>query len=357
MKTVTYLRRHYLPFSQTFIYDEITHIKNLRKGIVTYLLEDDISEFPFPKEDMHFLEEWSPAGFDKYFDEKKTFHTDLFHAEFGFDAIPLVFSYRFRDVPLVVSFRGFDISVLAKGNPGVYRKIFTRAQAVLVRSEAMKKEIVDLGCPGNKVLVHHSGIDTERFNFVEREYQNIKNILSIGRFVDKKGLRYGIRALAKFMKKYPYIKYYIYGDGPLRDSLEIEIENSDVCERVYLGGRLYRREIPSKLYNADIFLLPSITSCNGDHEGIPVALMEAMSTGLPIISTKSAGIPELVEDGVSGFLAEERDIDGLYDNLCFLMENPDLCYYMGKNGRKKIEKDYNINIQTELLEQIYFSLT
>ena len=105
--------------------------------------------------------------------------------------------------------------------------------------------------------------------------------------------------------------------------------------------------------NSHIFILPSITSANGDKEGIPNVLKEAQATGMPVISTYHAGIPELVLNGRSGYLVKERDTNGLSERLIHLIENPDLWFEFGKIGRKHVEEQFNLHKQIMKLEKIY----
>jgi colanic acid/amylovoran biosynthesis glycosyltransferase len=108
-------------------------------------------------------------------------------------------------------------------------------------------------------------------------------------------------------------------------------------------------QVVEVLRRASIFLAPSVTSADGDQEGIPVALMEAMSSGVPVVATEHSGIPELVEDGISGFLAPERDAGTLAVRLGQLIEHPELWPSMGEAGRRRVEADYDIEVLNDRL--------
>ena len=110
------------------------------------------------------------------------------------------------------------------------------------------------------------------------------------------------------------------------------------------------------LSNSDILLAPSITAHDKDQEGIPVVLMETMAMGLPIISTLHSGIPELVQDGISGYLVPERDVDALAEKLNYLIEHPELWSEMGKAGRAFVEENFNIDKLNDRLVEIFQSL-
>ena len=145
------------------------------------------------------------------------------------------------------------------------------------------------------------------------------------------------------------------GDGSLKEGLQQLILQLGVDNIVTLVGWKNQQEVIEIIKNSDIMLAPSVTSRNGDREGIPVVLMETMAMGLPIISTVHSGIPELIENGVSGFLVPERDVDALAEKLNYLVENPDIWRNMGAAGRGFVEEYYNIDKLNDKLVEIYTS--
>ena len=134
------------------------------------------------------------------------------------------------------------------------------------------------------------------------------------------------------------------------------IQELNVGNLVKLLGWKQKTEVIDILNNSHILLAPSITAKNGDREGIPVALMEAMAMGLPVISSLHSGIPELVTDGISGFLIPERDVEGIAAKLNFLIEHPEMWSQMGKAGRAIVEANYDINKLNHRLLEIYQEL-
>lgn len=254
------------------------------------------------------------------------------------------------------TFHGWDMTELIhKNGKNVYSYLFKNGDLFLPVSEYWKNKLLDLGCPSNKISVHHMGIDCQKFlysckqdNFNE-EYK--VKIISIARLVEKKGIEYAIRAIQEVSKDNINFEYNIIGDGPLRFHLENTIEILGVGKFVKILGTLPQNEVISALINADLMLAPSVTSSSGDQEGIPVVLMEAMATGLPIISTFHSGIPELVEDEISGFLVPEKDIHNLAEKINYLINNPSEWSLMGHSGRKQIEISYNIsNLNNALVD-------
>ena len=257
---------------------------------------------------------------------------------------------------VITAFHGYDLSsYIGKNGNRVYEKLFKKGDLFLPISRRWKKKLINLGCPKGKILVHRMGIDVGRLGFLQRKIRkNGKiNILSVARLVEKKGMHYGIETVAKIVKRYPFVQYEIAGDGPLKRDLVGLINKLDINENVKLLGWKQQNEISELMSHADILLAPSVTGKEGDQEGIPVVLMEAMARGLPVISTYHSGIPELVQDGKSGFLVHERDVDGLAEKLEHLITHPEMRDQMGAEGRKYVEENYNIDKLNDRLVEIY----
>lgn len=260
---------------------------------------------------------------------------------------------------LVTSFRGYDISCeLKKHGDKFYNELFAGGEFFLTNCEYFRRRLVSLGCDEKKVLVHASGIDCDRFFFARKHGrpQGPIRVVTTGRLVEKKGIEYGIRAIAKLAKAYPDIEYTIIGDGPLRDHLKRLTRTLAVNGRVRLLGERDQSEIIHILANSHIFVGPSVTARNGDEDAPINTLKEAMATGLPVIGTRHGGISELIQDGVSGFLAPERDAEAIAAKLAYLIEHPHAGAEMGRAGRRFIEEHYNLSSLNDQLVQIYRSL-
>jgi colanic acid/amylovoran biosynthesis glycosyltransferase len=212
-----------------------------------------------------------------------------------------------------------------------------------------------LGCEKEKIKVHRMGIHVESFRFREREIKRDGriNILTIGRLVEKKGHEYAIRAMAKVIKRFPRVRYLIAGGGPLMKPLKDQSKNLGIDRQVRFYGECNQDEVV-KLYElAHIFLLPSVTSSQGDQEGIPMVLMEAQAVGLPIVSTCHSGIPEGIRNGESGFLVSEKNVDAIADRIYYLIEHPRKCGRMGREGRRWIENEFDQKKLDSRLIQFY----
>lgn len=257
---------------------------------------------------------------------------------------------------LITTFHGYDITSYVKSNGSdVYRSLFKYGDLCLPISERWKNELVRMGCKGEKVVVHRMGIDLTHFGFRPRtkKERGKVQILSIARFIEKKGLEYGIRAVANVVQQYPEIEYKIVGDGPLKSNLSDLIQKLNVEKYVELVGWKPHEEIAEMIDNAHIFLAPSVTAIDGDQEGIPVVIMEALARGVPVLSTIHAGIPELVQDGKSGFLVPERHIEKLAERLEWLARHPEVWEKMGREGRTWVEKHYDVNKLNDQLVNVY----
>jgi len=282
---------------------------------------------------------------------------DAFVCHFGPNGNKAV---RLRDIgaisgKIVTIFHGYDMTAIPKScGDNVYERLFATGDLFLPISEHWRNRLIQMGCDPDKIIVHRMGVDLESLTFIPRVISGGSpiRIITVARLVEKKGVEYGIRAVAALVEKFPQITYEIAGDGPLRESLQALIEELGINNKIRLIGWRSNDEIKRLLRCAHILLAPSVTAENGDQEGIPVALMEAMAMGLPVISTFHSGIPELIDDGVSGYLVPERDVDTLALKIFTLIEYPDESTRMARAGRDKIKTKFDINTLNLKFEDI-----
>ena len=284
---------------------------------------------------------------------------DIVYCQFGFSGKNFLrrrnsWFYK-SDTKLVTCFRGVDISKFVKKRPKIYNELFRKGNLFLPVCRYFKKKLIRLGCKRSRILVHHSAIDCRKFAYTKRSkaYDEPIKILSVCRLVEKKGMEYAIKAVAQLLEKYPNIQYTIVGDGPLRQKLSSIITELGVADNIHLVGAIVHDQVVQMLDTSHIFVLPSVTASDGNEEGIPNAIKEAMAMGLPVISTFHAGIPELVEDGVSGFLVPQRDYKALAKKIAYVIEHPEKWPEMGRAGRQKVEDEYNIEKLLDRLERIF----
>ncbi|MCU0558953.1 MAG: glycosyltransferase [Desulfobacterales bacterium] len=257
---------------------------------------------------------------------------------------------------LVTFFHAYDLSVFLKERgESVYERLFHHGDLFLPISRSWQQRLWELGCPPERTAVHPMGVDCARFSFHPRRPgpDGVTRLVTVARLVEKKGIAYALRALALVVPRYPALEYTIIGDGPLRGELENLIEELQLQAQVRIAGWMGQDALVDCLSRMHLFLAPSVTAGNGDVEGVPVALMEAMASGLPVLSTAHSGIPELVEDGVSGLLARERDVDALAENICRLLAAPAAWLAMAQAGRARVEKEFDIEkLNDRLVEKL-----
>lgn len=288
-------------------------------------------------------------------------HYDVLYCHFGSNGL---LGAMLKDVGavrsrLVTVFHGADMSrSIRRGGRSLYNRLFRHGDLFLPVSRRWRDELIALGCEEGKIVVHRMGIDLRKFapRLSYRTEAGKIIVLTVGRMVEKKGIRYGISAIRKVLERYPDLEYRIVGDGPLRTELEEMIRDFGLGAKVRLLGGMPQERIIGEMDETDIFLAPSVTAADGDQEGIPVVLMEAMAKGIPVVSTRHSAIPELVRDGESGLLAEEGDADGLAERILLMIERPDLRMKMGREGRSFVEREYDINKLNDRLVGLYTNL-
>lgn len=252
-------------------------------------------------------------------------------------------------------FHGHDMSALfrQKGD-SVYTCLLSKGELFLPISFQFRERLIALGAPADKVMVQRMALNLDMFGAGARQHRPATNeftFLSIGRLVEKKGHNDAIEALAICKAAHPSlaIRLVIIGDGPLSARLRALAATLGVADSVVFTGALPRPAVREHLAQADAFVLPSVTARDGDTEGIPVSIMEAMAMGLPVLSTFHSGIPEIVQDGVSGILVSERDPAALGAAMGRLVEAPDFSASMGRAGRDFALANLDLNHWNDLL--------
>lgn len=225
--------------------------------------------------------------------------------------------------------------------PYAYVALFKRGDLFLPVCEFLKKDLIALGCNENKIRVSYVGIDYDRYS-CDREMQvkSIINLMSICRLVEKKGIEYAIRAVASVVNLYPHVHYTIIGDGPLKNDLEALVVRLNMQAYIHFIGNQPHEKISDLLSSADIFLSPSVTTADGNQEGIANSLKEAIASGALVVGTDHAGTNELVYDGISGFLVPERDSTALQQKICYLIAHPEIWDTMRTFGRQIVQERF-----------------
>ncbi|MGB8366744.1 MAG: glycosyltransferase [Candidatus Babeliales bacterium] len=343
--------------SETFIINQIT--KLIDRGHEIFIYSFRKGNFKKIHQDVkkyHLLERTFYGKFPAY---ARPF--DIIYCQFGTQGIKLLRAKkRYKiNAKLVTCFRGSDISSYLKRRPRAYHALFDGGgDLFLPVCKFFKQKLIKQKCDPHKIIVHHSAIDCDKFAYKKRSLKAGEQIriLTVGRLVEKKGIKYAIRAIAKLVKKYPHIHYTIVGDGPLKEELALLIQKRKLEDYVTLYGSATHDEIVSILNEAHLFVLPSTDASDGNQEGIPNVLKEAMACGIPVVSTFHAAIPELVENNVSGLLVLQRNSGVLAQKIEYLIMHPEKWESMGQAGRKKIEQEFEINKIVDKLEKLFRNL-
>ena len=275
------------------------------------------------------------------------FHTDVFIAHFGPAGVTAA---KLRELGVIrgkiaTIFHGIDISsreVLNHYTPE-YQQLFRRGDLMLPISELWAGRMQKMGCPREKIAVSRMGVDMTRFSpRPVKAPATPLEIISVARLTEKKGLHVAIEACRQLKEQGVAFRYRILGIGPWERRLRTLIEQYQLEDVVEMPGFKPSHEVKAMLDDADVFLLPSVTGADGDMEGIPVALMEAMAVGIPVVSTLHSGIPELVEADKSGWLVPENDARALAQRLAvFSQLDTDELAPVVKRAREKVEHDFN----------------
>lgn len=348
--------------SQTFVR---SHIKNLPFNVIAYQGKKwDISDqngnwvFPGIRWIGKVLEQLFP-GINKYLYSlmlaafMRLKNADYIMAEFGVTATWLLQSCKLAKLPLFVIFHGYDAyvnAVLAK-NIKQYQQVFEYTSGMLAVSNAMKVKLISIGAPENRLHWSPCGVDPDAFVATDPG-KNSPIFLAVGRFVEKKAPYLTILAFDKALKKIPNLELRLIGDGPLLGPCKRIVDALNIGSSVKFLGAQEHCVVAGEMRTARAFIQHSLVAENGDSEGTPVAVIEAQMTGLPVISTNHAGIPEVVIDGETGFLVDECDIDNMAVAIIKLAHDAQLASRLGKNGYERVSNLFTIRHHTQMITKM-----
>lgn len=358
---VALFNTRFLPYSQTFVYEELRHHQRYQAEVFcgVRLLPE---RFPWPRVNVGgpvYRVTRSSAKFDARF---RAANFALVHAHFGPGAVyARPFARRHR-LPLVVTFHGYDVPILASPRrwlpehlryallgPGVLRDMTLG----LCASTELMQLLVAQGVPADKLRVHRLGIDVDRFTPGPRAAEP-SEVVMIGRFIEKKGFEYGLRAFAKVARMLPRIRLTLIGDGQRESVLRAIAREEKIEDRVTFAGTLPPDRVATTLGAAHVLLAPSVVEAEtGNRESGLIVVKEASASGMVPIGTLHGGIPEIIDDGLTGFLVPERDINALADRLSQVLQDPTRCQKMGIAAREKMLREYDNRVRVRDLETRY----
>jgi colanic acid/amylovoran biosynthesis glycosyltransferase len=282
---------------------------------------------------------------------------ELLHIYFGHIGVHLLPLIKAWPRPSVVSFHGADVMVDL--DKPAYRtatqEMLEAVRLVLVRSESLGRALINIGCPAGKIRLQHTGIPVGDIPFRTREWpdKGAWKFVQACRLIEKKGLRVSLRAFAEFAEQHPAATFTIAGEGPLRSELGRVAAELGVAEKVFFPGFISQNQLRELFYQSHIFLHPSEVGGDGNQEGVPNSMLEAMASGLPVFATEHGGIPEAIEHGRSGILVPERDAAARALALLERTANPEGLAAIAQNGAEVVRKRFEQSGQTRQLEDYY----
>ena len=277
--------------------------------------------------------------------------------EFGFEAVRVMEACAWSGIPLVVHFRGSDAS--AQHRLGLlkkrYRRLLSLASGVIVKSRPMADTLLALGAPADRLLISPSGANASLFQG-SAPATAPPVLLAVGRFVAKKGPLETLRAFGLLCRN-PVLaaskpQLWMVGDGPLLASARSLVIELGLQERVRFLGVCSQVRVSELMRQVRGFVQHSMVAPDGDSEGSPVAVMEAQLSGLPVVATRHAGIPEVVMENQTGLLVDEGDESAMAQAMSLLLLDPDLASRLGDGGRRRIKERFTIEHHLRQVEQL-----
>lgn len=282
---------------------------------------------------------------------------DLMHVYFGHTGVHLRSFVEWWQQPTLVSFHGADV-MPREHQPkyiGHMRDLFQLVPLVLARSNSLADRLKAIGCPAEKIRLNRTGIPLAEFPLVERQMptDGAWRLVQTCRLIAKKGLRTALQAFAEFHREYPLATYTIAGEGPMRQELCELVAELGLTDAVVFPGFLNQQQLNELYSRSHIFLHPSELTAKQDQEGIPNSMLEAMATGLPVAATLHGGIPEAVQDCVSGFLVAERNAPALAAVLKRYAQSPEMLRQMGRQASQSVHAEFEHSRAIAKLEACY----
>jgi len=365
--TVALFLRRFLPYSQTFIYDEI---QAHERYDVEVFCQERLNAERFPYERYVKPSGWwgekiyENIGYWPSFDRLigRRNHA-LIHAHFGTAAVYALPYVLRHDVPFAITFHGVDVGNLFGARrflPGQWRYwaysrlLFRHADRLLADSIELAELLGELGAPREKLHVHRLGVDVSRFSRAGGEEDRPVRIVMVGRFTPKKGFTYALRACAKALERTDReAEVVMVGSGEQEAELRRLARAPSLEGRVRFRGALPHEQVAEVLSRADVMLTPSVVTRTHDRDSGIVVAKEASASEVPVVGTYHGGIPSIIDDGETGFLVPERNVDALADRLTTLLEDASLRRRFGTAARKKMKRSFDMHDQVRALEEHY----
>ena len=355
----------FLPYSQTFIYEEI---RAHERYAVDVFCKERRNADRFPYDRVAHPTTWlgqrlyENVGYWPRFDRMiGRGDYDLLHAHFGTTAVYALPYVLRHDLPFVVTFWGNDVSVLLgtqRYNPKNWRylalrqTIMDRADRMLCVSRELAAFVREMSGRPEAIEVWSHGVDLDRFRPVEHANE-VPSVVMVGRFTEKKGHGYALRAFADALSTGAEAHLTLIGDGEREARCRALARTLGIEKHVTFAGVLPPAEVAERLARADVALVPSVVARDHDREGSPTVAKEAAACGVPVVATWHAGLPAIVDDEETGLLVPERNVAALSAALGRLLADDALRRRLGRAARRKMEREYDLHAQVQALERHY----
>ncbi len=358
-------------YSQTFIYDEVRRHRGYEVEVFARNRENaDVFDFPRvnalkPYASGRGWAEWMLYGASmispSFMRRIHAGNFDVLHAHFGPGSIYALPYHLSTGLPLVVTFHGYDVPLLStprRFEPKFWRYwalskvMLRRVSRFLAASNELRDQLIALGAPPERVRVWRLGVEIPPLERAP-EARSGRNVLLVGRFVEKKGFEYAIEAFAQVVAKGVDATLHVAGDGELRPAYDAIIARHGIADQVRFLGVLSHQAVLETMLGMDILMCPSVVAANGDRESGILVAKEAGARFMPVIGTWHGGIPEIIDDGETGYLVPERDPEAIARRLEELVRQPELRAKLGAAARAKMVREYDIDKRIDVLEDHY----
>lgn len=366
MRKILHLERKFISPTETFIYNQIQNLNNLSVLVATVKevkgIENDFTILKPKKSQWVNSNILFPPVTNDLVRQLNNYNITLIHTHYLTDASFFYPLTKEMKCPKICSVYGYDVSEFPQKYRGLgklyLQRVFRSYDKIIAMSPDMEKDLLKIGCPADKIIVHYYGTDISRYTPIQRSYDlrnGVLRLLTVASLRDKKGHITVLKALALIKEKVRFF-YDIVGEGPLRSELEQLAQNLGLGSQVRFHGHVEYKDNVLLYSDADVFILTSEIAKSGDKEGIPGVIVEGMASALPIISTYHAGIPFIIENGFSGLLAEEKDSPKIAEYILMLYQDEGLRKSIGSKAREATLKNLNLQIRTKELVKIYNQL-
>jgi len=297
----------------------------------------------------------SPEIYQDYMISKflKKHRVDVIMGEYLDRSLKLLPIAKKLDIRFFVHAHGYDLSLKFR-DPKIRKSYcsYREADGVITVNKIQKERLVNLGLDPDKVHIVPCGVEIPNAYYPKKKSDKVRCV-AVGRMVAKKAPITLLNAFRQVLQKYPGVTLEYVGDGPLMPEVRQFVSEFDLEGNIILHGSLPNQVTMTIMERSDIFLQHSVTDPeSGDEEGLPVAILEAMARGLPVVSTYHAGIPEAVVDSETGFLVAEEDIQAMAAVLERLIENPGLRLELGTKGRERAKDFFSSQKEISTLREI-----